>query len=194
MSKSRMVLAAAVAALAVMLIGGAGPAAAQTSPTKLAKTVKLTGTAKNGKKFKGTYTIQRFTRSGGKQFAVGTVKGKLKGRKVTKRNVKIPVTLERANTAGAAQAPTGELPVPTQGACPVLNLILGPIDLNLLGLRVATNEIRALVEAVPGAGNLLGNLLCAVVHLLDPQTPTAPTPGALTQFLNALLALLPRTA
>jgi hypothetical protein len=41
-----MLLAAAVAALAVMLIGGAGPAAAQTSPTSLAKTVKLTGTAK----------------------------------------------------------------------------------------------------------------------------------------------------
>jgi hypothetical protein len=187
-----MLLVAAVAALATMLIGGAGPAAAQTSPPKLAKTVKLTGTAKGGKKFRGTYTIQRFTRSGGKQYAVGTVKGKLKGRRVTRKNVKIPVSLERAKTAGAAQAPADQLPVPTQGACPVLNLVLGPIDLNLLGLRVATNEVRALVEAIPGPGNLLGNLLCGVVHLLDPQTPTPVAPGQLTQFLNALLALLPR--
>ena len=66
MSKSRMVLAAAVAALAVMLIGGAGPAAAQTSTTPLTKTVKMTGTAKNGKKFNGTYTIKRFTHRGSK--------------------------------------------------------------------------------------------------------------------------------
>jgi hypothetical protein len=193
MSKSRTLLIAATTALAVMLIGGAGTAAAQTTP--LTKTVAMTGKAKNGKKFTGTYTIQRFTRSGGKQYAVGTVKGRLKGRRVTRKNVKVPVTLERAKAAGAAQVPPAdELPVPTPGACPVLNLVLGPIDLNLLGLRVATNEIRALVEAVPGAGNLLGNLLCAVVHLLDPQTPTPAAPSQLTQFLNALLALVPRTA
>jgi hypothetical protein len=193
MSKSRTLLIAATAALAVMLIGGAGTAAAQTQP--FTKTVAMTGKAKNGKKFTGTYTIQRFTRSGGKQYAVGTVKGRLKGRRVTRKNVKVPVTLERAKAAGAAQVPPAdELPVPTPGACPVLNLVLGPIDLNLLGLRVATNEIRALVEAVPGAGNLLGNLLCAVVHLLDPQTPTPAAPSQLTQFLNALLALVPRTA
>ena len=196
MSKSRILLVAAFAALAVMLVGGAGSAAAQTSGTPLTKTVAMTGTAKNGKTFKGTYTIDRFTRSGGKQYAVGTVKGRLKGRRVTRKNVRVPVALERAQTAGAAQVPPAadELPVPTQGACPVLNLVLGPIDLNLLGLRVATNEIRALVEAVPGAGNLVGNLLCAVVHLLDPRPPATATPSQLTQFLNALLALVPRTA
>ena len=44
-----------------MLIGGAGPAAAQTSGTPLTKTVAMTGKAKNGKKFNGTYTIDRFT-------------------------------------------------------------------------------------------------------------------------------------
>ena len=82
--------------------------------------------------------------------------------------------------------------MPTPGACTILNLTLGPIDLNLLGLRVATNEIRLLVEAVPGAGNLLGNLLCAITNLLN---PSANTPLAqLVQVLNALLALAPRTA
>ena len=194
MSKSRTLLVAATTALAVMLIGGAGTAAAQTSakPKPLTQTVAMTGKAKNGKKFNGTYTIQRFTRSGNTQYAVGTLKGRLKNRRVTRKNVKIPVTLERGETAGAAQA-TDELPIPTPGACPVLNLVLGPIDLNLLGLRVATNEVRALVEAVPGAGNLLGNLLCNVVHLLDPQ-PQPAAPSLLTQFLNALLALVPRTA
>jgi hypothetical protein len=105
MSKSRMLLAAAVAALAVMLIGGAGPAAAQTSPNSLAKTVKLRGTAENGKKFNSTYTIKRFTRSGSKVLAVSTVKCKIKGRKVTKKNVKIPVKLQRHTGATTSQLP-----------------------------------------------------------------------------------------
>jgi hypothetical protein len=88
----------------------------------------------------------------------------------------------------SAQPP---LPVPTPGACEVLNLVLGPIDLNLLGLRVATNEVRLLIEAVPGTGNLLGHLLCAVTNLLN---PAANTPlSQLVQVLNALLALAPRT-
>ena len=186
MSKSRMVLAAAVAALAVMLIGGAGPAAAQTSTTPLTKTVKMTGTAKNGKKFKGTYTIKRFTHSGSKLYAVGTLKGRLKGRRVTKNNVRVPASLARP--ASAAQIP------PTPNACQILNLTLQPLDLNLLGLRVRTSRIDLRVEGVPGAGNLLGNLLCGITGILDPQAATPATPSLLTQVLNALLALVPRTA
>jgi len=184
MSKSRMVLAAAVAALAVMLIGGAGPAAAQTSTTPAAKTVKMTGTAKNGKKFKGTYTIKRFTHKGSKLFAVGTLKGKLKGRRVTKNNVRVPASLARP--ASAAQIP------PTPNACQILNLTLQPIDLNLLGLRLRTSRIDLRLEGVPGAGNLLGNLLCGITGILDPQAATPATPSLLTQVLNALLALVPR--
>jgi hypothetical protein len=190
MSKSRMLLVAAVAAFAAMLIGGVGTAAAQTSGTPLTKVVAMTGKAKNGKKFTGTYTIQRFTRRGSQQYAVGTLKGRLKGRHVKRSNVRIPVSLDRP-AAGAAQLP--QLPIPTPGACTVLNLVLGPIDLNLLGLRVATNEIRALIEAVPGAGNLLGNLLCGVTGILDPQAATPASPSVLTRVLNALLALVPRT-
>ena len=186
MSKSRMVLAAAVAALAVMLIGGAGPAAAQTSTTPLTKTVKMTGTAKNGKKFKGTYTIKRFTHRGSKLYAVGTLKGRLKGRRVTKNNVRVPASLARP--ASAAQIP------PTPNACQILNLTLQPIDLNLLGLRLRTSRIDLRLEGVPGAGNLLGNLLCGITGILDPQAATPATPSLLTQVLNALLALVPRTA
>jgi hypothetical protein len=186
MSKSRMVLAAAVAALAVMLIGGAGPAAAQTSTTPLTKTVKMTGTAKNGKKFNGTYTIKRFTHRGSKLYAVGTLKGRLKGRRVTKNNVRIPASLARP--ASAAQIP------PTPNACQILNLTLQPIDLNLLGLRLRTSRIDLRLEGVPGPGNLLGNLLCGITGILDPQAATPASPSLLTQVLNALLALVPRTA
>jgi hypothetical protein len=72
----------------------------------------------------------------------------------------------------------------------VLNLTLGPINLNLLGLSVRTNQIDLRIEAVPGAGNLLGNLLCAITNLLNPaQNPLQQIAAA----LNAILALLTPT-
>jgi hypothetical protein len=190
MTKSRMTVLAAVAALTLLLIGGAGPAAAQSKGTPLTQVVKMTGTAKNGKKFTGTYTIQRFTSKGGKVFAVGTVKGKLKGRSVKRSNVRVPATIARHQTAGAAQLP----PNPTAGACQILDLVLQPINLNLLGLHLATSRIEVLLEAIPGAGNLLGNLLCGITGILDPQAATPATPSQLAQVLSALLALSPRTA
>jgi hypothetical protein len=186
MSSTRMLLLAAVTALAVMLIGGAGTAAAQT-PAPFTKTVAMTGTAKNGKKFNGTYTIDRFVRRGGTQYAVGTLKGRLKGRRVKRENVRIPVALARPEAQGS------QIP-PTPGACQILNLTLQPIDINLLGLRLRTSRIDLRLEGVPGAGNLLGNLLCGILGILDPRASTPATPSQLTQVLNALLALVPRTA
>ena len=191
MHKSRMAVLGAVAAFALLLVGGAGPAAAQGT-TKLAKTVKMTGTAKNGKKFTGTYTINRFATKGGKVFAVGTVKGRLKGKSVTKRNVFAPVSVARQG-AQASQVPAPPIP-PSPNACQILRLDVGPIFLDLLGLRVRTLPINALIEGVRGPGNLLGNLLCAITGILDPQAATPAAPSQLAQVLNALLALLPRTA
>jgi len=138
----------------------------------------MTGTAKNGKKFNGTYTIKRFTHRGSKLYAVGTLKGRLKGRRVTKNNVRIPASLARP--ASAAQIP------PTPNACQILNLTLQPIDLNLLGLRLRTSRIDLRLEGVPGAGNLLGNLLCAVANLLNQGNIN----NGLANLLNRILGLL----
>ena len=187
MSKSRMTLVAVVTAFATMLVGGVGTAAAQNATTKASQVVEMTGTAKNGKKFSGTYTIKRFTTSGGKVYAVGQLKGRLKGRNVKRSGVRIPASVVRQAGASASQ-----LPNPTQGACQILNLVLEPIELNLLGLRIATSRIELLIEAQPGPGNLLGNLLCAITGILDPGA-NSPV-NVLRQVLNALLALLPRTA
>ena len=175
MTKSRMAALAAVAAFALLLVGGAGPAAAQGTSTKLAKTVKMTGKAKNGKKFTGTYTIQRFATKAGKVYAVGKVKGRLKGKRVTKRNVFAPVSIARQG-AQASQVPPAPIP-PSPNACQILRLDVGPIFLDLLGLRVRTLPINALIEGVRGPGNLLGNLLCAITGILDPQAaaPAAPS-------------------
>ncbi len=50
----------------------------------------------------------------------------------------------------------------------MLDLTLGPLHLDLLGLMVDLNQVRLTINAVSGPGNLLGNLLCAIAGLLDP--------------------------
>ncbi|MFU8867180.1 hypothetical protein [Natronococcus sp.] len=54
------------------------------------------------------------------------------------------------------------------GECPILQLVIEPIFLDLLGLQLTTETIDIDLTAVAGQGNLLGNLLCAVAGLLDP--------------------------
>ena len=57
-----------------------------------------------------------------------------------------------------------------------------------------TNQIDLRIDAVPGAGNLLGNLLCAVTGLLNPTGALGQLTGAINQLasaLNAILALVP---
>jgi hypothetical protein len=183
MSRTRLAALAATLTCGLMLLGGAGVASAQTATpaaVPLAKTLKLTGATKSGKKFNGKFTIDHFIAKGGKTYALGTLTGKLAGKKVTKHNVKLPVS---QNTSSAAAA---------QASCQVLDLVINPITLNLLGLVVHTDTIHLNITAVPGAGNLLGNLLCGILGILNPPTGgTGGLTGAqLAQLLNAILGAL----
>ena len=54
----------------------------------------------------------------------------------------------------------------TNGACPILDLALGPINLDLLGLVLETSPICLQITAYDNAG-LLGDLLCSVANLLN---------------------------
>ena len=74
-------------------------------------------------------------------------------------------------------------------ACDILNLVLGPLDLNVLGLQVSLQRVVLDIVAVAGAGQLLGNLLCAVAGLLD-GGPLAGLLGQLSTLLNQILGLL----
>lgn len=105
----------------------------------------------------------------------------------------LPITIQSVTVTGgqlvanglvgttAFQSPITLAPgaVPAGAACPILNLSLGPINLDLLGLNVDTSPICLDITAVPGSGALLGNLLCAVANLLN---------GGMTQ--SAALATL----
>ena len=72
----------------------------------------------------------------------------------------------------------------TAGSCDILNLVLGPLHLNVLGLVVDLNQVVLHITAQSGAGNLLGNLLCAVAGLLDGSGI-----NGLATLLNRLLGL-----
>jgi len=86
-------------------------------------------------------------------------------------------------TNGTISVPFTDAVDPT---CPVLSLTLGPLHLDLLGLVVDLNQVVLNITAVPGPGNLLGNLLCAVTNLLNGN----PASTALTQLLNQINAIL----
>jgi hypothetical protein len=176
----------ALLAMAVCAIVALTPATAGAQDPGLTQVVPVTGASENGKQFNGRYAIDRFATSRGRLVSVGTMRGRLGNRRVVERGVRMPAALSGGTAAAAAQPPVPPIP----GACEILNLRLGPINLNLLGLVVRTNRIQVRIDAVPGAGNLLGNLLCAITGLLDPQTA-----GVRQQApaLNAILALVPRT-
>ncbi|GCE04696.1 hypothetical protein [Dictyobacter aurantiacus] len=136
-------------------------------------TQAVTGTAANGATFNGAYTITHFVSQNGQLLGVGTLSGTLTNAAgqvlgtVTNAPVQVPVTS-------------------ATGTCPVLHLDLGPLNLNLLGLNVNLNQVVLNITAQSGAGNLLGNLLCAVTHLLDGGAPLT----SITNLLNQILGLL----
>jgi hypothetical protein len=127
--------------------------------------------------FTGTFMPERFAVKNGVLDATGVLKGTLKSANGTnlgtvQRTVTMPVVTKRA-----ADAP----PV-----CSILNLHLGPLNLNLLGLVVHLNRIHLTITAVPGTGNLLGNLLCAIANLLNGGGHL----GKIATLLNKVLALV----
>jgi len=136
----------------------------------------LRGNQEAGQLTNGTLTITRLQQRGGQLLADGTLTGTAQtgtaqGQQVNQTFRDIPLTLT----------------APTTGACNILNLDLGPLHLDLLGLVVDLSPVVLDVTAVPGPGNLLGNLLCAVAGLLD-QGPT----GGLNGILNDLLGIINR--
>ena len=77
-------------------------------------------------------------------------------------------------------------------SCDILNLSLGPIDLNLLGLQVELDDcdggpVTLDITAEPGPGNLLGNLLCSLAGLLDGPNPS---PIQLARLLHQIAAAI----
>lgn len=180
--RNRLIATAAAATLAASLGMSAMPASAAThaAPAKAASAAKAprtTATAPINQvipgvgTFVGSFTPTGFTNQNRALGITGTVTGTL----TTLAGVTIPVTQAVTTTVTGAQA---------SGACKILNLVLGPLHLNLLGLVIDLNQVVLNITAQPGPGNLLGNLLCAIAGLLDGNGI-----NGLVNILNRLLGL-----
>ena len=124
--------------------------------------------------FTGTLTITSFaTNAAGELLANGSLAGTLVGDLGT--GLTQPFTQSFTNLLVDAQR------------CPILSLDIGRIFLDLLGLELDVAPISIDLTAVAGPGNLLGNLLCALVGILD-QNPLAAQVGLLLAQINAILA------
>jgi hypothetical protein len=174
-------------------------------------TVPVTGTERNGVgSFAGTLTIERFAPTSTGVVAIGLLKGTVTNAAGAKgtivKNVAWPIVHGNApgtigqltpNTEGTVVA-AGFLKVhnttpvnmmKVQASCDILNLVLGPLNLNLLGLVIDLNQVVLNITGQTGAGNLLGNLLCGITGILDGVGGLGNLLD-LARLLNQLLGIL----
>src|SRR6478735_9311970 len=174
MSMLKKIVAALVSLTAALLlsIGLVGTATAQ--PVAVDPTAApVTGALADGTgAVTGTFVVQNGTLQ-----AVGTFTG--------------TVTDAAGNTTQGTQQTA--IPVDlaqTTGSCQILDLVLGPLDLDLLGLQVHLNTVHLNITAQSGPGELVGNLLCAIAGLLDGGLPLNTVLGQIAALLNQLLGIL----
>jgi len=166
----------AIAGMFALLSGlsAVTPQAARADHSRASSPLIIPITAAGGG-FTGTFTLTSFAIENGQLVANGIVAG-------TDAN-----GISHFGTVTTAVSSTTSATAPTSAAavCSILHLVLGPINLNVLGLQVTTNQIVLDINAIPGAGNLLGNLLCSVANLLN-NNPTQ----TLVNLLNQIIAIL----
>ncbi len=164
-------LVALLGAFVVAPLGTARTASA-APVTNQVTDIPITGTSPSGATFRGTLDLVRFVVRDGQLVAVGTLTGTLRNAAGT-----VVGTVDRLVSLPVTQ---------TTGSCQILRLVLGPLDLNLLGLRVQLNRVVLDITAEAGPGNLLGNLLCAVARLLDRGGALSQLSGLLNRILGVL--------
>ena len=170
-------LAVAITVAGFLSSGALTNAKAQT-PTNTFTDIPVTLTDEAGNVIPGTLDIIRFHKQGQDIVA----QGRLTAMGHTKM-IKAPVTITQLPPASPS------LETPDSGnqqpvACTILDLNIGAIDLNLLGLRVQLAPVDLLITGEP-TGGLLGSLLCAVANLLNIGNILA-----VVDILNQILALL----
>ena len=192
-------LVALLTALA-LTVAGAGVTSASAAPTVPGSThtVANTGAGKivshiygstaNGRSVTGNFVPLKFITKGGKLKARGLVNGVVHNADGSTRSFTALRTIRVKSINGTS---TSGKPLASAKAatCDVLHLNLAPLDLDLLGLQVHLDRVVLDIVAKSGAGNLLGNLLCAVAGLLD-GGPLAGLLGQLQTLLNQILGLL----
>jgi hypothetical protein len=175
---------AGLAMVAALLAAFVVAPAAAAAPAKAAKhnTMSLTATITNAPvydatgalvgTFSGVASVTHVAVGGGQLLGSGAVTGTL------------------TSVAGATQSVSDTFTnavIDPPATCSILDLTLGPLHLNLLGLVIDLNQVHLTITAQQGPGNLLGNLLCAVTNLLN---GTGGLSAAIQNLLNQINALL----
>lgn len=179
---------AAVAALVGSLTAiSATSALAQNNPNRNRLEVPVNGTVVNGT-IVGTFQISRFEIRDEVLVALGQLNATVSdanGVRTIVSNIAWPVAHAGSADAGAAEA----CDVASTRACDILNLVLGPLHLDLLGLVIDLNQVVLNITGTTGAGDLLGNLLCAITGLLDAGSLTQTVVNLLNQLVGILAGL-----
>lgn len=184
-------------ALAIALVPAARAQSGKRDPFS---NIPVSGTSADGNAFRGTMDILGFVNDNGLK-AIGSLTGTITGRSGPAQSVSGAVVLVPVQNVAAPTGLGGTVPsagsraavAQVAAGCNILHLDLGPLDLNLLGLAVHLDEVVLDITAVPGAGNLLGNLLCAVANLLNGLNLNllgGALLNVLTTLLNNLVAAL----
>ena len=160
------VLLAAV--LSATLVAGTATAARPSAGANV--TVPVTTVDPSGT-FEGIFAITDFIVQNGQVVAVGTLTGTLTDATGAVTDIVVDVLLPLLDVTGT---------------CQVLHLELGPLDLDLLGVVVHLDKVVLDITAEAGPGKLLGNLVCAVAHLLDSNA----APQAIANLLDIIFGLL----
>ena len=186
-------------AAALVLVGalGCGPALASSDAAAVQKaSVATKSVSSQGQawKYTGTWTDKKgrtgqavvsivpksFRNVGGKLMMSSAVTTTLQGARGSVPHTRT-MDLQVKDVTSQAAAPGV-----AAASCDILNLVLGPLDLNILGLQVHLNQVVLDIVGATGAGQLLGNLLCAVAGLLDGGAVL----GQISALLNQILAIL----
>lgn len=150
--------------------------------------VPVTGVVQSVGTFAGTFSISRFAIKGQALVAVGQLNGTVTDSNgVTVRTVVTSAVMPVSKAPAAAAGCSDE--ASAAQSCDVLNLVLGPLHLDLLGLVIDLNQVVLDIYAQSGAGNLLGNLLCAITGLLDAGSIGDQLVGLLNQLVGVLAGL-----
>jgi hypothetical protein len=198
-TRTPLTVIAAALTLAMLLLVGGAPAGALSGDTSSRGTVantvngkmtsKVIGEASDGSKVTGAFTPLRFVKKDGKQKVKGVIEGVVTHADGSKETFTALRTTKVKSINGKSLSGLTSRSAQTMAACDILHLVLGPLDLDILGLQVHLDRIVLDIVAATGAGNLLGNLLCAITGLLD-GGPLAGLLGQLNDLLGQILDLL----
>lgn len=170
-------MAALLAALLLLLAscetGGNDPALA-TEANGLLSGIPVAGTLADGGTFEGALSITELAFENGDLLVSGVLEGTAtQGGTVTEISQTFTDVVANLTQQG--------------GSCRILLLeIPGGLTLDVLGLVVDLAPVELEIRAERGPGNLLGNLLCALVGLLDQGGPLSGIQNLLDQINNLL--------